>query len=93
MPIILRLLVNSDELGFICLSFARYWVDRTRLFYPETKRKETCIMLANNEIELSSFGEYLLKKHTAREGSVRYYVQWVRNFLELPQNPGQERTA
>jgi integron integrase len=44
-------------------------------------------MLENKEIELSTFGEYLIRKHIVREQNARFYVQWVRRFLALPQNP------
>jgi integron integrase len=44
-------------------------------------------MFTNNEIELSAFGEYLLAKHIVREGHAKFYVQWVRRFLGLAQNP------
>ena len=44
-------------------------------------------MLADKELELSHFGEYLLRKHIAPERNAKYYVRWVRDFLERPQDP------
>ena len=41
-------------------------------------------MLQEKELELGRFGEYLLRRHLAPEFKVKYYVSWVRRFLELP---------
>lgn len=44
-------------------------------------------MLQNNEILLSRFGEYLLKRKLTQEKTARFYVMWVRRFLNVPPNP------
>jgi len=38
-------------------------------------------VLYNQELQLSRFGEYLLKQKMVQEGHERYYVYWVRKFL------------
>ena len=45
------------------------------------------MILQGNEIELSSFGEYLLKKHLVPERNAKFYVGWVRKFLRTAPNP------
>jgi integron integrase len=57
------------------------------LFYPGKWSKEDCMTLQGNDIELSSFGEYLLTKHLVPERNAKFYVGWVRKFLRTVPNP------
>jgi integron integrase len=42
-----------------------------------------------NELELSRFGEYLLKSRIVQEKYASYYVRWVRRFMvQIPSKPG-----
>lgn len=45
-------------------------------------------LLGHQELELSRFGEYLLKQHLVPEHQARFHVMWVRKFLaQAPQVP------
>lgn len=52
-------------------------------------------VLYNQELQLSRFGEYLLRQRMVREGHERYYVFWVRKFLarriEVPSTSFEDR--
>ena len=54
-------------------------------------------LLANQELQLARFGEFLLGERFVREGRERYYVLWVRKFMarsiEVPVQPLEERMA
>jgi len=41
-------------------------------------------LLANQELQLSGFAEYLLKQQLVKEGQARFCVMWVRKFLARP---------
>jgi hypothetical protein len=43
--------------------------------------------MQGNEMDLSSFGEYLLRKHLVQEKHAKFYVFWVRRFLRQAPNP------
>jgi integron integrase len=44
--------------------------------------------LPENEIELSRFAEYLLRNRLVKDAHARYYVSWVRQFLQkAPADP------
>ena len=46
-------------------------------------------MLKENELELSRFGEYLLKSRIVTEKHAPYYVGWVRRFMsQVPEKTG-----
>ena len=72
--------------GIACLLAGNYPV-RTSLFYPGQQRTEVSMTLQGNDIELASFGEYLLKKSLVPERNAKFYVNWARRFLRIPQNP------
>ena len=43
----------------------------------------------DNELELSRFGEYLLKSRIVIEKYAPYHVRWVRKFMaQVPEMPG-----
>ncbi len=43
----------------------------------------------DNELELGKFGKYLLVKRLVPERNAKFFVQWVRRFLnQLPTNGG-----
>lgn len=45
------------------------------------------MLLQELELQLSRFGEHLLKRHLAGERHARFYVYWVRKFLvEVPED-------
>ena len=52
-------------------------------------------LLANQEMQLSQFGVFLLKGRFVQEGHERYYVFWLRKFLarriEVPIPPFEDR--
>ncbi len=41
-------------------------------------------LLGNQELQLTAFGEYLLKSRVVPEHQARYHVLWVRKFLAQP---------
>ncbi len=41
-------------------------------------------MLRDIELNLASFGEYLLRKRLVPEHRAKYWVLWVRRFLQRP---------
>ena len=43
--------------------------------------------LRENEMALSEFGEFLLRKRIVPEKNARFCVKWVRQFLEQPASP------
>ena len=43
-------------------------------------------MLGMNDLQLDEFAEYLIRKSMCKEGNVKYYVYWVKNFFREAQN-------
>lgn len=44
-------------------------------------------MQADNELELTRFGEYLLSRRMVPQHTASFYVGWVRRFLQVPPDP------
>jgi len=44
-------------------------------------------MLNDNELQLSKYGEYLLRRRLADERHAKFYVGWVRRFLQEVPDP------
>jgi len=45
--------------------------------------------LRENELELSKYAEFLLRKRIVPERNATFYVKWIREFLEQPADPAQ----